>query len=43
MSVVWLVIAAVEGGIILSRTYQDASHLRQIADHIFQMLKANEV
>lgn len=34
-----MIIAAVEGGIILSRTYRDASHLRRIADHIFQMLK----
>jgi len=33
-----MIIAAVEGGIILSRTYQDANHLRRIADHIFQML-----
>ena len=37
-----MIIAAVEGGIILSRTYQDANHLRRIADHIFQMLKANK-
>ena len=36
-----MVIAAVEGGIILSRTYQDANHLRRIADHIFQMLKVD--
>lgn len=37
-----MIIAAVEGGIILSRTYHDANHLRRIADHIFQMLKANK-
>ena len=35
-----MIIAAVEGGIILSRTYQDANHLRRIADHIFQMMGA---
>jgi TetR/AcrR family transcriptional regulator, lmrAB and yxaGH operons repressor len=35
-----MIVAAVEGGIILSRTYQDANHLRRIADHIFQMLGA---
>ena len=38
-----MIIAAVEGGIILSRTYHDANHLRRIADHIFQMLKANKI
>ena len=38
-----MIIAAVEGGIILSRTYQDANHLRRIADHIFQMLKADNI
>lgn len=37
-----MIIAAVEGGIILSRTYHDANHLRRIADHIFRMLKANK-
>jgi TetR/AcrR family transcriptional regulator, lmrAB and yxaGH operons repressor len=35
-----MIVAAVEGGIILSRTYQDANHLRRIADHIFGMLGA---
>lgn len=34
-----MIIASVEGAIILSRTYQDANHLRRIADHVFQMLK----
>jgi TetR/AcrR family transcriptional repressor of lmrAB and yxaGH operons len=38
-----MIIAAVEGGIILSRTYQDANHLRRIADHVFQMLKVNKI
>jgi TetR/AcrR family transcriptional repressor of lmrAB and yxaGH operons len=38
-----LIIAAVEGGIILSRTYHDANHLRRIANHIFQMLEVNEI
>jgi len=38
-----MIIAAVEGGIILSRTYQDANYLRRIANHIFQMLKANKI
>lgn len=37
-----MIIAAVEGGIILSRTYQDANHLRRIADHILGMLKADK-
>ncbi len=37
-----MIIAAVEGGIILSRTYQDANHLRKIADHILGMLKADK-
>lgn len=38
-----MIIAAVEGGIILSRTYQDANHLRRIADHIFQMLRGDKI
>jgi TetR/AcrR family transcriptional regulator, lmrAB and yxaGH operons repressor len=38
-----MIIAAVEGGIILSRTYQDANHLRRIADHIFGMLKTDNI
>lgn len=38
-----MIIAAVEGGIILSRTYQDANHLRRIADHIFQMLRVDKI
>lgn len=38
-----MIIAAVEGGIILSRTYHDANHLRRIADHIFQMLEVNRI
>lgn len=38
-----MIVAAVEGGIILSRTYQDANHLRRVADHIFQMLKSDKI
>jgi di/tricarboxylate transporter len=38
-----MIIAAVEGGIILSRTYQDANYLRRIANHIFQMLEVNVI
>jgi len=35
-----MIVAAVEGGIMLSRTYQSADYLRRIADHITQMLDA---
>ena len=35
-----MIIAAVEGGIILSRTYHDANYLRRIADHILGMYHA---
>ena len=38
-----MIIAAVEGGIILSRTYHDANHLRRLADHIFQMLNVGKI
>ena len=37
-SVAELIVSAVEGGIVLSRTYLSADHLRQIADHIEQMV-----
>ena len=37
-----MIVAAVEGGIILSRTYHSADHLRRVANHIHQMLKALE-
>ncbi|MEW5830866.1 MAG: TetR/AcrR family transcriptional regulator [Chloroflexota bacterium] len=33
-----MIVAAVEGGIILSRTYHSADYLRRVADHIAQML-----
>ncbi|PKN91032.1 MAG: TetR/AcrR family transcriptional regulator [Chloroflexi bacterium HGW-Chloroflexi-6] len=33
-----MIVAAVEGGIMLSRTYQSADYLRRVADHIRQML-----
>lgn len=33
-----MIVAAVEGGIMLSRTYQSADYLRRVADHIRQMM-----
>jgi len=38
-SVAELIVSAVEGSIVLSRTYLSADHLRQIADHIEQMVR----
>ncbi len=37
-----MIIATVEGGIVLSRTFHSADYLRQVADHILEMLKAVE-
>ena len=37
-SVAELIVSAVEGGIVLSRTYRSANHLRQVADHIERMV-----
>jgi TetR/AcrR family transcriptional repressor of lmrAB and yxaGH operons len=35
-----MIVAAVEGSIVLSRTYQTTDPLRRVADHVYMMLKA---
>jgi hypothetical protein len=41
-SIAEMIVAAVEGGIMLSRTYQSADYLRRVADHIKLMLDATK-
>ena len=35
-----MIVASIEGSIVLSRTYQTADPLRRVADHVYMMLKA---
>jgi TetR/AcrR family transcriptional repressor of lmrAB and yxaGH operons len=35
-----MIVASIEGSIVLSRTYQAADPLRRVADHIYMMLEA---
>ncbi len=41
-SIAEMIVAAVEGGIMLSRTYQSADYLRRVADHIQKMLASTK-